>query len=201
MDEQVGANHSKKGQNGDRARDGTGRASTMSPPSTENGADENRWTRGRLVWRDDVPREPGEWCVRYVFAGGSYSWWTVTVTNTDEGFYVLGPTANGSSAPVAVETYPDVEKMGKTQWAGPIQEPWDEKGFSMRHCDGCGKVWTPGAEMLVQSRLVCCARCWERVPKGLRTAFVGVPNPDGRPSPEEEALRAYIIASRRQDRL
>lgn len=196
MDGQVGPDNNKQGQNGNRARNGTDRPSKTNPESTAQGAEETSWMRGRLVWRDDDPRETGEWCVRYLFAGGSYSWWTVTVTNTNEGFYVLGPTANGSSGPVAVETYPDVEKMGKTQWAGPIREPWDDDGFSMRHCDGCGKVWTPGNDMLVQSRLVCCARCWEKVPEELRAVFVGAPNPEGRPSPEEEALRAYIIASR-----
>lgn len=181
----------------DELLDGKGGASDPDPSVKEKQSKTQEWSRGRLVWRDERPYESGKWCVRYVFAGGSYSWWTVTVTETEEGLCVLGPTANGASGPVDVKEYPNVERMGKAQWAGPIREPWDEEGFSMRHCDGCGKVWTPGKEILVRSRLVCCANCWEQIPEGFRSAYVDAENREGQPSPEEEALRAYIIAKRR----
>lgn len=153
----------------------------------------------RLVWRSAPPDTPGQWCVRYLFSNGSYSWWTVPVSKDEGRLYVLGPWAKGSDTPVPAETYPKIDRNGRAEWAGPITEPWEKNGIDLQHCDGCGREWRPTLNMLIRSHLTCCARCWEQVPDGFQQAFVESENPDDCPSPVEVGIRRFLKAKRPTD--
>lgn len=150
----------------------------------------------RLVWSRSLPDSAGQWCVRYVFPNGSYNWWTVPVSQTEESLYVLGPWASGQDSPMPVGEYPQSDRDGRTEWAGPITEPWEKSGVDLQHCDGCGREWRPGLNMIIRDHLTCCARCWEQIPEGFQEAFVESEKPEGNPSPVEAGIRRFLKAKR-----